>query len=74
MRVGPLRRVVDGIKFIAGSDYVGLGDLSDNVRIKRSWPLMHLKAYTFDGTVLRAGSANFSASGERARDDNLIMI
>jgi phosphatidylserine/phosphatidylglycerophosphate/cardiolipin synthase-like enzyme len=35
---------------------------------------MHLKAYTVYGTVLRTGSANFSASGKRARDDDLIVI
>src|SRR5271166_529392 len=39
-------------------DFVRLGDLSDNVRIKRSGPLMHLKAYAIDGEVLRTGSAN----------------
>ncbi len=55
-------------------DFVRLGDLSDNVRIKRSGPLMHLKAYAIDGEVLRTGSANFSASGERQQDNDLIVI
>jgi len=44
-------------------DFVKLGDLSDNVRIKRGGPFMHLKAYSVDGEMLRTGSANFSTSG-----------
>jgi phosphatidylserine/phosphatidylglycerophosphate/cardiolipin synthase-like enzyme len=55
-------------------DFVKLGDLSDNVRIKRGGPYMHLKAYAVDGEVLRTGSANFSTSGENAQDNDLIVI
>jgi phosphatidylserine/phosphatidylglycerophosphate/cardiolipin synthase-like enzyme len=55
-------------------DFVKLGDLSDNVRIKRGGPFMHLKAYSIDGEALRTGSANFSTSGERAQDNDLIVI
>jgi phosphatidylserine/phosphatidylglycerophosphate/cardiolipin synthase-like enzyme len=44
------------------------------VRIKRFGPLMHLKAYAIDGALLRTGSANFSASGERQQDNDLIVI
>src|SRR5271166_1592711 len=55
-------------------DFVKLGDLSDNVRIKRGGPYMHLKAYSIDGEVLRTGSANFSTSGEQAQDNDLIVI
>jgi phosphatidylserine/phosphatidylglycerophosphate/cardiolipin synthase-like enzyme len=55
-------------------DFVKLGDLSDNVRIKRGGPFMHLKAYEIDGEVLRTGSANFSTSGENAHDNDLIVI
>ena len=55
-------------------DFGGLGDLADNVRVKRSGPLMHLKAYAIDGELLRTGSANFSASGERQQDNDLIVI
>jgi phosphatidylserine/phosphatidylglycerophosphate/cardiolipin synthase-like enzyme len=55
-------------------DFVRLGDLADNVRIKHSGPLMHLKAYAIDGELLRTGSANFSASGERQQDNDLIII
>jgi phosphatidylserine/phosphatidylglycerophosphate/cardiolipin synthase-like enzyme len=35
---------------------------------------MHLKAYAIDGELLRTGSANFSASGERQQDNDLIVI
>ena len=52
-------------------DFVKLGDLSDNVRIKRGGPFMHLKAYEIDGSLLRTGSANFSTSGENAQDNDL---
>ncbi len=55
-------------------DFVKLGDLSDNVRIKRGGPFMHLKAYEIDGTLLRSGAANFSTSGENAQDNDLIVI
>ena len=55
-------------------DFVRLGDLSDNVRIKRGGPFMHLKAYEIDGTLLRTGSANFSSSGENAQDNDLVVI
>ncbi len=55
-------------------DFVKLGDLSDNVQIKRGGPFMHLKAYENDGRVLRSGAANFSTSGENAQDNDLIVI
>jgi phosphatidylserine/phosphatidylglycerophosphate/cardiolipin synthase-like enzyme len=55
-------------------DFVGLGDLADNVRLKRGGPFMHLKAYAIDREVLRTGSANLSRSGENAQDNDLIVI
>jgi len=55
-------------------DFVGLGDLADNVRIKRGGPFMHLKAYSIDGETLRTGAANFSTSGENAQDNDLVVI
>jgi phosphatidylserine/phosphatidylglycerophosphate/cardiolipin synthase-like enzyme len=55
-------------------DFVKLGDLSDSVRMKRGGPFMHLKSYSIDGDVLRAGSANFSVSGENAQDNDLIIF
>lgn len=44
------------------------------MRIKRSGPLMHLKTYGIDGRLVRTGSANFSASGERQQDNDLMVI
>jgi phosphatidylserine/phosphatidylglycerophosphate/cardiolipin synthase-like enzyme len=44
------------------------------VRVKRRGPLMNLKAYALDGAVLRTGSANFSASGEKQQDNDLIIL
>jgi len=53
---------------------VKLGDLSDNVRIKRGGPAVRLKAYAIDGNFWRTGSANFSARGENVQDNDLIVI
>ena len=36
--------------------------------------LMHLKAYHVDGRILRTGAANFSYSGMRHQDNDLIII
>ena len=55
-------------------DFAKLADLSDNVRIKRGGPFMHLKSYAIDGALVRTGSANFSASGEMDQDNDLIVI
>ena len=56
-------------------DFVALGDLCDNVTLKRGGPFMHLKAYAIDGVLLRTGSANFSSkSGENTQDNDLIVI
>jgi len=55
-------------------DFVKLGDLADDVRIKRGGPFTDLRAYAIDDDLLRTGSANFSASGERQQDDDLVVI
>jgi phosphatidylserine/phosphatidylglycerophosphate/cardiolipin synthase-like enzyme len=44
------------------------------LRIKRTRALMHLKSYCVDGRVLRTGAANFSASGEKDQDNDLIIL
>src|SRR5207249_3935046 len=48
------------------------GEKNIHVRIKSSGrrDLMHLKAYSIDGKLLRDGSANWSAAGEKAQDNN----
>ena len=35
---------------------------------------MHLKSYRIDGRLLRTGAANFSASGLKRQDNDLIVI
>jgi phosphatidylserine/phosphatidylglycerophosphate/cardiolipin synthase-like enzyme len=46
-----------------------------DVRFKRAGsPLMHLKSYQIDGRWLRTGAANFSASGLKRRDNDLLII
>lgn len=36
--------------------------------------IMHLKAYQVDGRILRTGSANFSVSGARRQDNDLLIV
>jgi phosphatidylserine/phosphatidylglycerophosphate/cardiolipin synthase-like enzyme len=36
--------------------------------------IMHLKSYVVDGKVLRTGSANFTYSGLKREDDDLVVI
>jgi len=40
----------------------------------RGTELMHLKGYCADGAILRTGSANFSHSGERFQDNDLVIL
>ena len=35
---------------------------------------MHFKAYQIDGRLLRTGSANFSPSGLKRQDNDLVVI
>ena len=51
-----------------------LVDLAPNIRIKPSRVFMHLKSYAVDGELLRAGAANFSASGLKRQDNDLVLI
>src|SRR5262249_16726232 len=52
----------------------GLGkDARRGVKRENS-ALMHFKSYQVDGHVLRTGAANFSASGLKRQDNNLIVI
>jgi phosphatidylserine/phosphatidylglycerophosphate/cardiolipin synthase-like enzyme len=45
------------------------------IRVKReNSAVMHLKSYEVDGHVLRTGAANFSASGLKRQDNDLIVI
>lgn len=45
------------------------------IRFKRAGaPLMHLKSYQVDGRFLRSGAANFSPSGLKRQDNDLIIV
>lgn len=44
------------------------------VRMKPPGPFMHLKSYSVDGTVLRSGSANLTASGLKQQDNDIVVI
>jgi phosphatidylserine/phosphatidylglycerophosphate/cardiolipin synthase-like enzyme len=44
------------------------------IRTKRDRTPMHLKSFQVDGRVLRTGAANFSASGLKRQDNDLIII
>jgi phosphatidylserine/phosphatidylglycerophosphate/cardiolipin synthase-like enzyme len=44
------------------------------MRVKRGDVFMHLKSYAIDGRTLRTGAANFSASGEKRQDNDLVVI
>ena len=43
-------------------------------RRKRPGPFMHLKGYAVDGLFVRLGAANFSASGLKHQDNDLIIL
>jgi phosphatidylserine/phosphatidylglycerophosphate/cardiolipin synthase-like enzyme len=44
------------------------------IRTKHARTPMHLKSYQIDGKLLRTGAANFSASGLKRQDNDLIVI
>lgn len=55
------------------SDFERLRPLTDDIRMKRRGPLMHLKSYAVDGRLLRSGSANLTASGLKQQDNDLVV-
>jgi len=44
------------------------------LRVKPPGDLMHLKSYCVDGQILRTGAANFSASGEKRQDNDIVIV
>ena len=42
------------------------------VRVKRARDLMHLKSYVVDGRLLRSGSANWSPTGLKRQDNDVL--
>lgn len=55
-------------------DLVRLAPLLDMARKKRRGAIMHLKSYAIDSRVLRTGSANFTASGLKQQNNDLLVI
>lgn len=51
-----------------------LREISGSIRTKTPGPYMHLKSYTIDGSALRTGSANLSASGLKQQDNDLVIV
>ena len=54
-------------------DHSRLSALADTIRVKRPGPIMHLKSYVIDDVELRTGSANFTASGLKKQDNDLVI-
>jgi phosphatidylserine/phosphatidylglycerophosphate/cardiolipin synthase-like enzyme len=74
-----VRLTLDGGAMLDRAPTVPLRALIDNpgvtIRVKRAGgALMHLKSYQIDGRLLRTGAANFSASGLKRQDNDLIVI
>ena len=74
-----IRIYLDGAQFAEREPAKVFRDLAETpgveIRIKHenSDP-MHLKSYQIDGRLLRTGAANFSASGLKRQDNDLIVI
>jgi len=74
-----VRLTLDGGSMLDRAPPVPLRALLDNpgvtIKVKRAGAaLMHLKSYQIDGRLLRTGAANFSASGLKRQDNDLIVI
>jgi phosphatidylserine/phosphatidylglycerophosphate/cardiolipin synthase-like enzyme len=74
-----IRIYLDGAQFAEREPTKVFNDLAETpdveirVKHKTSAP-MHLKSYQIDGRLLRTGAANFSASGLKRQDNDLIVI
>jgi phosphatidylserine/phosphatidylglycerophosphate/cardiolipin synthase-like enzyme len=73
-----VRIYLDGTQFAEREPTKVFSDLAETpgveIRIKpktRAW--MHLKSYQIDGRLLRTGAANFSASGLKRQDNDLVL-
>src|SRR5262249_57019020 len=74
-----VRLYLDGTQFAEREPAKAFNDLAGTpgveIRIKhKASALMHLKSYEIDGRLLRTGAANFSASGLKRQDNDLIVI
>jgi phosphatidylserine/phosphatidylglycerophosphate/cardiolipin synthase-like enzyme len=74
-----VRVYVDGAQLVERESTKPFHDLAETptveMRTKRDHAApMHLKSYQIDGRLLRTGAANFSASGLKRQDNDLIVI
>jgi phosphatidylserine/phosphatidylglycerophosphate/cardiolipin synthase-like enzyme len=74
-----VRLYLDGGQLAQRSPAAAFADLAITpdveIRVKPARkPPMHLKSYQIDGVLLRTGSANLSASGEKQQDNDLVVI
>ena len=74
-----IRIYLDGTQFAEREPSQVFNDLAETpgveIRTKQTLSApMHLKSYQIDGKLLRTGAANFSASGLKRQDNDLIVI
>ena len=74
-----IRIYLDGTQLAEREPAKVFNDLTETpgveIRIKhKARDPMHLKTYQTDGRLLRTGAANFSASGLKRQDNDLIVI
>jgi phosphatidylserine/phosphatidylglycerophosphate/cardiolipin synthase-like enzyme len=74
-----IRIYLDGTQLAEREPAKVFNDLAETpgveIRIKhKARDPMHLKTYQIDGKLLRTGAANFSASGLKRQDNDLIVI
>ncbi len=74
-----IRIYLDGTQLAERERAKVFNDLAETpgveIRIKHETSApMHLKSYQIDGKLLRTGAANFSASGLKRQDNDLIVI
>jgi phosphatidylserine/phosphatidylglycerophosphate/cardiolipin synthase-like enzyme len=74
-----IRIYLDGTQLAEREPTKVFNDLAETpgveIRIKhKARDPMHLKTYQIDGRLLRTGAANFSASGLKRQDNDLIVI
>ena len=74
-----VRIYLDGTQLAEREPAKVFNDLAETpgveIRIKHETSApMHLKSYQIDGKFLRTGAANFSASGLKRQDNDLIVI
>lgn len=70
------RDELDRISSRAMSDIAALARAANvSIRAKaRNTEAMHLKSYVVDRRLLRTGSANFTYSGERRQDNDIVIL